>query len=84
LRLSHQLKERGINVQPIMYPAVEERAARLRFFITSLHTSEQIRGTVRAVAEELDQIDPSYRGPDRVLPAAVGVGAERESILPPR
>ena len=35
LRLSHQLRLRGINVQPILYPAVEERAARLRFFITS-------------------------------------------------
>jgi 8-amino-7-oxononanoate synthase/acyl carrier protein len=84
LRLSHQLRTRGINVQPIMYPAVEERAARLRFFITSNHTAEQIRVTVRAVAEELDRIDPSIRGADRPLPAAVGAGSEAESILPPR
>jgi 7-keto-8-aminopelargonate synthetase-like enzyme len=85
LRLSHQLKLRGINVQPIMYPAVEERAARLRFFITSNHTPEQIRMTVRAVAEELDSIDPSYRGADRVLPEAiVPVGATRDALLPPR
>ncbi len=85
LRLSHQLKLRGINVQPIMYPAVEERAARLRFFITSLHTPEQIRMTIRAVAEELDSIDPSYRGADRPLPeAVVGVGAATAAVLPPR
>lgn len=84
LRLSHQLRTRGINVQPIMYPAVEERAARLRFFITSNHTAEQIRVTVRAVAEELDRIDPSIRGADRPLPAAVGAGSEAESMLPPR
>lgn len=30
--LSNQLFERGINVQPIIHPAVEEKAARLRFF----------------------------------------------------
>jgi 8-amino-7-oxononanoate synthase len=85
LRLSHQLRLRGINVQPIMYPAVEERAARLRFFITSLHTPEQIRTTVRAVAEELDQIDPSYRGVDRALPEpVVASGAGVAPVLPPR
>ena len=61
-------------MQPILYPAVEERAARLRFFITSTHTAEQIRTTVRAVAEELDRIDPSYRGADRPLPELVDGG----------
>ncbi len=56
LGLSQALFERGINVQPIMYPAVEEKAARLRFFITSNHTERQIQGTVDAVAEELEKI----------------------------
>jgi 8-amino-7-oxononanoate synthase len=60
LKLSRQLFERGINVQPILYPAVEEEAARLRFFITAVHTDQQIRDTVEAVAEELQRIDPSY------------------------
>ncbi len=60
LRLSQALFDRGINVQPILYPAVEERAARLRFFITSTHTDRQIRDTVDAVAEELEKIDPRY------------------------
>jgi 8-amino-7-oxononanoate synthase len=84
LRLSHQLKLRGINVQPIMYPAVEERAARLRFFITSNHTPEQIRTTVRAVAEELDSIDPSYRGADRTLPKVAEAAFVASDSLPPR
>lgn len=57
LRLSKALFHRGINVQPIVYPAVEESAARLRFFITSLHTEEQIRYTVDAIVEELTKID---------------------------
>lgn len=50
LRLSQELYEAGINVQPIMHPAVEEEAARLRFFITSTHTEDQIRHTVKELA----------------------------------
>jgi 8-amino-7-oxononanoate synthase len=60
LQLSRALFERGINVQPILYPAVEEEKARLRFFITANHTEDQIRRTVAAVAEELGKIDPKY------------------------
>ncbi len=59
LKLSRALFARGINVQPILYPAVEERAARLRFFITSRHTPDQIRRTVSIMREELARIDPS-------------------------
>jgi 8-amino-7-oxononanoate synthase len=47
---ANALFEEGINVQPIFYPAVEEAAARLRFFICSTHTDEQIDRTVDAVA----------------------------------
>ena len=60
LKLSRALFERGINVQPILYPAVEEKAARLRFFITANHSTDQIEKTVTAVREELVKIDPSY------------------------
>jgi len=41
LQVSDGLKQRGINVQPILYPAVEETAARLRFFCTATHTEQQ-------------------------------------------
>ncbi len=51
-RLSDALYNRGINVQPILYPAVPERAARLRFFLSSEHTGEQIERTVAILAEE--------------------------------
>jgi 8-amino-7-oxononanoate synthase/acyl carrier protein len=64
LLLSRALFERGINVQPILYPAVEEEKARLRFFITSAHTEDQLRRTADAVAEELRKIDPRS-GSDR-------------------
>jgi 8-amino-7-oxononanoate synthase len=60
LRLSQALFGRGINVQPILHPAVEEKAARLRFFITTRHTEKQIRDTIDAVTEELEKIDPRY------------------------
>lgn len=48
-KLSNQLFERGINVQPIIYPAVEERAARLRFFVSSMHSEMQVRTAVEAL-----------------------------------
>lgn len=38
VKLSRLFFEAGINVQPIIYPAVEEKAARLRFFISSSHS----------------------------------------------
>ena len=56
IRLSKALFGRGINVQPIVHPAVEESAARLRFFISALHTEEQIRYTVDALGEELAKL----------------------------
>jgi 8-amino-7-oxononanoate synthase len=43
---------RGINVLPILYPAVPERAARLRFFVTAEHSEQQIRKAVRILLEE--------------------------------
>jgi 8-amino-7-oxononanoate synthase len=52
-RLSGALFERGINVQPIFYPAVPERLARLRFFMCCEHSEADIRSTVQALAEEL-------------------------------
>ncbi|MGD9722485.1 MAG: aminotransferase class I/II-fold pyridoxal phosphate-dependent enzyme [Pirellulales bacterium] len=60
LRLSQALFDRGINVQPILHPAVEEKATRLRFFITTDHSEAQIRDTVAALAEELERIGPQY------------------------
>ena len=48
--LSTALFGKGINVQPIIHPAVEEQQARLRFFITSEHTEEQIIKTCEAIA----------------------------------
>ena len=56
LRLSRSLFERGINVHPILSPAVPENEARLRFFITINHTNDQIRTAVDAVSEEFNRL----------------------------
>ncbi|WDY59352.1 aminotransferase class I/II-fold pyridoxal phosphate-dependent enzyme [Pseudomonas sp. PSKL.D1] len=55
-RLSSALFERGINAQPILYPAVPEQAARVRFFVSCEHSEEQIRHTVAVVAEEMARL----------------------------
>ena len=62
LRLSQSMFDRGNNVQPILYPAVEERAARLRFFITASHTEGQIRHLIDVTAEKVERINPKYLG----------------------
>lgn len=56
VRLSDALFKRGINVQPILYPAVPEKSARLRFFMSYQHTEEQINHTIQALAEEIDRL----------------------------
>jgi len=53
-RLADRLLARGLNVLPIIYPAVPIKAARLRFFLTSEHTPAQIRKAVQTMGEELD------------------------------
>ncbi len=40
--VSNKLFEAGINVQPIIHPAVEDKGARLRFFLSSMHTKEDL------------------------------------------
>lgn len=49
--VSQLLLERGVNAQPILYPAVRESAARVRFFLTAEHSEDQIVRTVEALAE---------------------------------
>ncbi len=54
--LGQKLFDRGINVQPILPPAVPERAARLRFFLTSEHTQAQIDRTIEAIVDARQEI----------------------------
>jgi len=49
--VSQLLMERGINARPILYPAVRESGARVRFFLTCEHTEEQIVQTLEVLAD---------------------------------
>ena len=75
-RLAHAMFERGINVQPILYPAVPERAARLRFFLTASHTEEQIRDTIAILLEESRRVASE---PSDLAAVARHLGASRLS-----
>jgi 8-amino-7-oxononanoate synthase/acyl carrier protein len=70
LMASRAMFERGISVQPILYPAVEEEKARLRFFITSAHSEEQLHQTVAILAEEMGKIYPRHL--HNIKPMGVG------------
>jgi len=51
VQLANALYDKNIYVQPIIYPGVPEKEARLRFFISSAHTSEQIINTIKAIVK---------------------------------
>jgi 8-amino-7-oxononanoate synthase len=55
-RLAQAMFDAGVNVQPILYPAVPERSARLRFFMSSTHTEAQIRQTVEIMADAVVRV----------------------------
>ena len=56
VRLANTLMQHGVHVQPIIYPAVDEGMARLRFFISCAHSEEQIRFSVDVLVKELDRL----------------------------
>lgn len=53
IRLSARLLEAGVSAAPMVAPAVPERLARLRFFITSEHTTADLDAAVGAVCAAL-------------------------------
>jgi 7-keto-8-aminopelargonate synthetase-like enzyme len=54
VKLSNRLFDLGVNGQPIIAPAGEERHARLRFFLSCEHTNEQLALTAEILANEND------------------------------
>lgn len=51
LKIGDELMKAGIHAKPVLYPAVAEEETRLRFFITAMHTDEQIDYTIETVAK---------------------------------
>lgn len=74
VQLSTALFERGVNVQPMIYPAVPENAARLRFFLSCQHTDEQIDYTAKVIAEELAKIESEKQDSTSNKPVIQNVG----------
>ena len=50
---SQEMRNRGVLALPVIYPGVEEGKARLRFFISAMHTEDDIKKAVDAAAELL-------------------------------
>ena len=46
VQLSKKLLDAGYNALPIIFPAVPENAARLRFFLTSEHTGDDFDAAI--------------------------------------
>ena len=53
IRLAAAMLERGVSVQPILYPAVPQKSTRLRFFMSCQHTEAEIDYTVEALVIEM-------------------------------
>ena len=56
-RVADLLFRRGVNVQPILCPAVPERSARLRVFLSSLHEPAQLRAAVAMIAAAVAEVE---------------------------
>jgi 7-keto-8-aminopelargonate synthetase-like enzyme len=56
LKLSQILFHEGIDVLPMVYPAVRDKAARLRFFVNFNHTTEEIAFALDTIARELPKV----------------------------
>lgn len=55
IRVMDHLNNSGINVQAIFYPVVPQNESRLRFFVNTTHTKEDILKTVETIAKVLKQ-----------------------------
>lgn len=69
--LSQELLERGVNALPVFYPAVPMKQSRVRFFLTSAHTEEDIERAIDAVVDAMGVLPKRLA----VLKALGGLGA---------
>lgn len=54
--LGQSLFQSGLNVIPVTHPGVPEGTARLRFFITRLHTEDDIAAAVEMLTTAMDEL----------------------------
>lgn len=63
-----RLQQEGVNVLPIIFPAVPEKSARLRYFVTSEHTEEQIDLAIRSLSKVATEYDSDPVALDQFAP----------------
>ena len=75
LRLSQSILRQGIDALPMVYPAVPDNSARLRFFVNCTHTPEQIRFALDVVARELEALQNADDEKQRAVSSLWAVGS---------
>jgi 8-amino-7-oxononanoate synthase len=75
-KLSAMLLTAGVNVQPMVAPAVPNDRARLRFFVATTHTEAEIDATVQLVVEAMRALGDDPRA---LAPADRADGGARPS-----
>lgn len=64
--LADRLLARGINAFPVLPPGVPEKSARLRFFVTADHTTEELDQALDCIRSELQRLIDQNFGLDRL------------------
>lgn len=77
-KLSERMLLRGINVAPVTFPGVPMQSARLRFFLSSGHTIDQVDFALETLRSELDQLNAcGFTEKIARSMAAIGLGGDR-------
>jgi 8-amino-7-oxononanoate synthase len=71
-KLSAMLLAAGVNVQPMVAPAVPNDRARLRFFVASTHSEAELEATVQLVGKALRELERAEGASDRGASAPDG------------
>ena len=61
VKIVNKLFAQNIYVQPMIYPAVKRNQSRLRFFISSAHTKEQIKKTIEILQSIITEIKQVHK-----------------------
>jgi 8-amino-7-oxononanoate synthase len=77
-KLSAMLLTAGVNVQPMVAPAVPNERARLRFFVASTHTEDELETTVQLVVRALRELEHGERERD---PRAIAPDARHSTTV---
>lgn len=65
IEMSNYLKEKGVYVPTLVYPAAPKGSGRLRHFITSQHTKEQLKQAAKLVIEAAEKFGCSIESKEK-------------------